>query len=686
MNISKKMFLYLIILSFIFLTTHVVFKNTYKYDNKYTISAKRPVKGIITLEDSDTGDFKLIPLIEDWEFYRGRLLWPEDFNSGKEHEPEYISLGQNTDFLKHSTSNFQYGEATYRLIIKNTGKEKQLNLEVPEFFSAGRIFVNEELIAELGIPEKENYQPFLKNTIVSFIATDSTQVIIQISNYSHFFGGLYCVPVLGSYQAIYNMLFVRFVFYGFIFIFTLEMFIFSTTLWLNIKKNKLFFYYGHLCIFFLLQISYPFVYWRGIKIVPLMFSLELTGVSGIMFCVLLITGILSGVEKTRLFKIMRWICIIFCLGALVLPMFVLSHVPQFIGIVDAAIRIHTYVYFIYIIYISIRGVLKDYRAFWLFTANGIYGFGVLLDFFMDRRFEPAWLGWGTEYYGFMMILIFSILIITEIFRMKKENKKLTDNLEEEIRLRTKELIVLSNERKRFLSTICHDLKAPISAIKTYMELIRTGNVNIDDELSQYLDVISKKSDEMQYRVGVLQDFSMHDLLEEPEVCIEVGQFLTEVYKNYVPDAEACGVLLKLQLPDGKGYINVQRDKLIHVFENIILNAASFSPQGGEILIKAEYNSSTVILTVADSGIGIANEDLPHIFDRYFSRRRVEGREEEKGTRGLGLFFVKAAIIEMRGTVDVQSEKNNGTTFKIELPLVNKKEEEKNQINGLDRYG
>ena len=110
-------------------------------------------------------------------------------------------------------------------------------------------------------------------------------------------------------------------------------------------------------------------------------------------------------------------------------------------------------------------------------------------------------------------------------------------------------------------------------------------------------------------------------------------------------------------------VAVDRKRIGQVLANLLNNAVTYTPSGGKITLSAEMSDKGVTFTVADTGIGIPKEYLPHIFDRFF---RIPGQTEEAGT-GLGLAIVKEIVAAHEGEVTCESEPGKGTTFRVRVP-------------------
>jgi two-component system sensor histidine kinase ChvG len=126
------------------------------------------------------------------------------------------------------------------------------------------------------------------------------------------------------------------------------------------------------------------------------------------------------------------------------------------------------------------------------------------------------------------------------------------------------------------------------------------------------------------------------------------------------------VSIALNSPPDPCEVNASEDRLIQVFVNVLENAISFSPAGGVVTITLARDASTIVTTIADQGSGIADADLPRVFDRFFTHRPEATRPRASHT-GLGLAIVKAIVDGYGGAIAPSNNDGGGATFEIRLP-------------------
>ncbi|MDN9378437.1 sensor histidine kinase [Clostridioides difficile] len=641
----------------------------YKYDNKYTHKSIRASNGILNIDNETFTKSKLVFLIDDWEFYNHKIFKPNDFIE-QDIKPEYVFIGQYPDFSMRKGNQSPYGNATYRMRIKNDGKNRLLSLELPEIFSASEVWINGEMVSKLGDVGTEKYRPKIKNLVVSFIAKKDTEIIINVSNFSHYYSGLYYPPALGETKDISNMMFYRVLFYSIICFTTFAIAIFSLSVWFLSNKSKLYLYFGCMCIFFAIHVSYPFVHLLGLPLVNFTYAVEDSSYFIVVLCIICINGSISKIEENKLYRFLILpLGITMSIMSIVIPIILLPYDMYFVNIYGKLIDIYKYIVFIYILMSSLVSIYKKtcsehISSYILVSVNTVFGISILFDAITSNRFEPIFTGWQTEYCGFIIVILFSVMMINKNRIIIKENEKLTRNLEHEVEVRTNELTTLLNERKKFLADVAHDLKAPVSAIQAFIDLIKVGNIHVDEETRTYLYAINQKSNEVQNRVRSLQEFTSQDKSIGISEKICLNDFIKEIYENNLPDTQACGVNFETYILEKKIYAKINKEMLIRAFENLIYNALTFTPFDGKIILSMDEEDGFAIIKISDNGKGIPPENIPKVFDRFFTER---DNNNPKG-QGLGLYIVKSIIREHGGEIFVDSELGKGTVFTIKLSL------------------
>ena len=224
-----------------------------------------------------------------------------------------------------------------------------------------------------------------------------------------------------------------------------------------------------------------------------------------------------------------------------------------------------------------------------------------------------------------------------------------------------EPLELSLYLPELLATLVHDLKNPLAAVRSYADLVRGSSIELDEETAACLDALSERVGAVEDRFGLLQGFSRAERAAAGAERLELSAFLRGFYESNRPDMELSGQRFCLELSRGELYVAAEEQGLRAALENLCYNALSFTPPGGRITLSLRCEDGYAVIAVSDTGSGIAPEDMPHIFERGFTRRADNSGE------GLGLYIVRTFALEQGGSVDAESEQGRGSVFTLRLP-------------------
>lgn len=231
-------------------------------------------------------------------------------------------------------------------------------------------------------------------------------------------------------------------------------------------------------------------------------------------------------------------------------------------------------------------------------------------------------------------------------------------------------------KSEFVSTVSHELRTPMTAIKGYTDLLYSGAAGpISAEQRRFLSTIKSNTDRLTALINDLLDISRMEtgrVRFEPRP-LQIGGVIADVVNVLAGQAEAKQQRLSYDIAAGLPDIMGDRDRLNQVLTNLIGNAIRYTPEGGEIVVRAYPVEKAVRVDVQDTGIGIAPEDLGHIFERFY-RADHPLVQETRGT-GLGLYIVKMFVEMHGGRIWVESELGKGSTFTFILPVPLQAEEE-----------
>jgi signal transduction histidine kinase len=222
-----------------------------------------------------------------------------------------------------------------------------------------------------------------------------------------------------------------------------------------------------------------------------------------------------------------------------------------------------------------------------------------------------------------------------------------------------EQLARAREAERsFLLSASHELKTPLTAVAGYAEALREGAVGPDEAA----EIISVEAERLERLVGDLLDLARLDqrTFSITAAPVDLGAAATQAVAAHAAQARELGVRLEADVRGAAG-ATADADRVGQILANLVENALRCTPEGGSVRVSAAAGR----LEVADTGPGLAADDLPHAFERFYLHDRY-GSDRQVGT-GLGLAIVKQLAGAMDGAVAVASEPGAGTTFTVTLP-------------------
>jgi len=226
---------------------------------------------------------------------------------------------------------------------------------------------------------------------------------------------------------------------------------------------------------------------------------------------------------------------------------------------------------------------------------------------------------------------------------------------------------LDNMRKEFVANVSHELKTPITTIKSYTETLMLGGIEENIQLS-FLNIINDECNRMARLVKDLLQLSNLDFKKTVwnKEATDINKFVKDIVERLKISFEEKGQKCSLKLGDNLPNIQIDRDAIEQVILNIISNAMKYTEKDGRIYIATNMTENFITIEVKDTGIGIPKEDLARIFERFY---RVEkARSRDSGGTGLGLAIAKEIVSGHNGLINIESEYNVGTRVEIKLPF------------------
>lgn len=285
--------------------------------------------------------------------------------------------------------------------------------------------------------------------------------------------------------------------------------------------------------------------------------------------------------------------------------------------------------------------------------------------------------------GSLLILIIARYLVKPIVRLTEATKRVAKgdyridlnskrkdelgNLTEHFRMMAKQLEQIEKMRRDFVNNVSHELQSPLTSIRGFsMALLEDADPS--DPKYRFAEIIYKESTRLSRLCANLLQLASLESKNHPFqlTTYDLDEQIRQAVVTMEPQWAQKNLDLQVELPSLQ--IEADRDQLSQVWMNLLTNSIKFSQPHGTIWISMGIVGGNVEVSIADQGIGIAEEDLPHIFDRFY--KGDKSRDRAIGGSGLGLSIVDKIIELHGGQITVESELEMGSVFKVTLPLTN----------------
>lgn len=225
---------------------------------------------------------------------------------------------------------------------------------------------------------------------------------------------------------------------------------------------------------------------------------------------------------------------------------------------------------------------------------------------------------------------------------------------------------LEKVRRNMVSDVAHELRTPLTNIRGYLEALQDG------VLSPERPVIDSLHEEAMLLNRLIEDLQELSLAEAGQLSLsrqptDLLPLVNQALDALRPRAEPEGVSLAVEAAEARlPLVDVDVERVGQVLRNLLTNSLRHTPPGGSIVVRVEFESPWVVVSVCDTGSGIAEADMPYIFERFY--RASKSRSRATGGAGLGLAIVKQLVEAHGGQITVQSTVGQGATFRFELPV------------------
>jgi len=231
-------------------------------------------------------------------------------------------------------------------------------------------------------------------------------------------------------------------------------------------------------------------------------------------------------------------------------------------------------------------------------------------------------------------------------------------------------------KTNFISTVSHELRTPMTSIKGYADLLLMGAAGelYSGQLG-YLSIIKQNAERMHMLVNDLLDISEIGAGEMALnlQALDISDIVTEIVDEHINGRiakEGKSLTIEANIAAPLSLINADSKRIIQILTNLVDNAFNYTPEYGRISVSVYSDDDNVCVAIEDTGIGISDDDLANIFDRFY--RSDEADVQKVSGTGLGLSIVQTLVDMHGGVLNVKSKEHEGTTFTICFPIVEMK--------------
>ncbi|EHL2528840.1 PAS domain-containing protein [Listeria monocytogenes] len=227
---------------------------------------------------------------------------------------------------------------------------------------------------------------------------------------------------------------------------------------------------------------------------------------------------------------------------------------------------------------------------------------------------------------------------------------------------------LENVRSEFVTNVSHELKTPVTALKGFAETLLDGAMYDEVLLKKFLTIIKEESDRLHRLIMdilALSRIEQNPVAENVEL-VDVDEVIEQSARTIFEMATEKNIRVTIpEKTSASVMIETDRDKLQQIVINLLSNAINYTPVDGKVEVKLIEQEAEVIIEVTDNGIGIPAKDIDRVFERFY--RVDKARSRHSGGTGLGLSIVKHLVENCGGRIEVESQEEVGSTFRVTLP-------------------
>ncbi|MFA9458388.1 ATP-binding protein [Halalkalibacter sp. AB-rgal2] len=638
---KQKTLLYLILFVLLILTIRIIWISS--HENVHSVEAEA---GVLHLNAIDGGIFSLEG---EWEYYDEQFIEPFQ---ASQSEASYVRSFDRWPYRE----GFQYGTYRLEITLNEEDVNQLLGLKIPNIYTSYRLYLNGEQLIEVGqvAASAMEYEGSIATKYVTYNANDTNLELLLHVAHDHVKGrkgGIYHPLEFGDGDVIQRQEITSIVSQIAVIVIFIIHGLYGFILYVVGPKQKVLLYFGsllfvaavtvmlsdHRVILYLIPLPYEYIS----KMIFLSFS------ASILFLVLFCKHLLPTLTNGILFRLLPKLIFVYCLFIILAPIgWVISTriVINMILIIVPAV----------VIFVFLKTVTRGFQdnIFILFGTTALavhisssivqYNLGIDFDFY-PIDFTLA-------------VILFSIYCFKRYFRSVEQTETLSKQLQRSLR-----------SKDDFLANTSHELRNPLHGMINIAQTLLEKEYNDKEEYKERLRLL--------INVGQRMSFLINDLLEvnhlnenqmtlkrKPINVHSVVVGVIDLLKFLVNGKE---IHFQIDVSESFPSILADEHRLTQILFNIIHNAIKYT-EVGTITITADREDNQALIHISDTGIGISNEEIERIFQRY--EQGDYSTAVVGGGIGLGLSITKQLVELHGGTVSVQSIRGKGTTFTFSMPI------------------
>ncbi|WP_445628234.1 DICT sensory domain-containing protein [Nostoc sp. DSM 114167] len=262
-------------------------------------------------------------------------------------------------------------------------------------------------------------------------------------------------------------------------------------------------------------------------------------------------------------------------------------------------------------------------------------------------------------------ILMNQLLAKQLLRQDEINRQIITVRTNKLEQQNQELHNKEQLKDEYLKNVCQELRIPLTHMKTALSLLNSPNLK-PPQRQRYLQMLNTQCDRQNSLItGFLELVQLEQNLDGTTLeLVRLSDIVPGVVSTYQPVAQEKGIMLAYTVPTELPSVWCMTGKLRQIVINLLHNSLKFTPNGGQVWVRARNQGDYVQLEFRDTGIGIAENEIPKIFDRFYRVRT--GATEDYGGAGLGLTIVQQLLLRCGGSISVKSKLSEGSTFTVQL--------------------